>query len=57
MGGENDGSPPHPPVFFVKAESKGLTGALGVKADSKGLQSLGVDDCAGTRPTMGNGST
>lgn len=41
MSGENDGSPPHPPVFFVKPESKGLTGALGVKADSKGFTELG----------------
>lgn len=31
---------PHTPVIFVKADSKGLTSAVGVKADSKGLVAL-----------------
>jgi hypothetical protein len=31
---------PTPPAFFVKADSKGLTSGIGVKADSKGVAAL-----------------
>ena len=31
---------PHTPVIFVKADSKGLAGRMGVKADSKGVTVL-----------------
>ena len=30
----------HPPGVFVRADSKGLTGALFVRADSKGLNEV-----------------
>jgi len=37
------GGPP-PPVFFVKADSKGLMGTFCVKADSKGLAADGDNE-------------
>jgi len=37
-GGESgNGAYPTPPVFFVKADSKGVASAFGVKAVDKGL--------------------
>ncbi len=39
----------YPPLFFVKADSKEVTGAFVVKADSKGLTLKIASDGAGSR--------
>ena len=37
---------PHTPVFFVKADSKGLARRIGVKTDSKRVTALTCEACS-----------